>query len=860
MALEEIGIVKRIIATPTKYSSFPLREALDILIERKEKQIKVLRQRANFFYQNYKLKKKNYDTRESLSQFVLIPKGKAFSNKILNLVENSRQSINIILPKKKLLPWLLNDKSIKTATERGIAVRIITEKFLGSKTSRIFSDLEKNNSFEIRYARTPLSVSLRIFDNKEALLTTLSTDDSLESSVVWSNNLNFVELALNYFESSWFSAQSSLNQELILDARQFEFLINNMPSGFFYGRIVFDLENKPVDFILLEANGVFFELSQLSKGMFGKKITEIYPQINSEPFNLIEALKMLSYVGQYVKIKFCSKTNQHIYQILAYSPIKGDFAAIVEDITEIEEAGQVLRESEGLYHTIFENSEDAFQLVELSYDENGLPIDEKIIEASEANKKQTGYTISDLIGKKIKNIPINNQSHYLETFDKVIKTKKSIHYESYDKKTRRFQDVFCFPYKTYIGLLIKDITKRKRSEEKIRKFCLIEKGIKKIFQETLSARNEEALCKICLSIVKQVIRSKCSFIKLVNEKRSKDISINEADCVKCKLITNQKHCKLSDFDIDRLYNRVLQEGKSICTNNPLNQPKNTGSQSVQASLSQFIVVPLFDKGKIVGIVGVTQEHGCSDDKIETLEALAPTIIEAILRKRTNDSLRESEAEFRAIVTSSNDVVYKMSADWNTMLSLVGKKFIADTFEKNSSWFQNYIPSEDQEYVKVAIQHCIESKSIFELEHRVIRVDGSVGWTFSRAVPILDRDEKIVEWVGVASDVTEHLHYQTLLDAFPSVAVLLRRSNREIVSSNRYAIEIGAVPGKTCYNSLRKREAPCSWCLLPKLKQTKKVQQLECEIDGVVWDLHWLPIGSDLYLHYGFKLNEQKIVS
>jgi signal transduction histidine kinase len=41
-----------------------------------------------------------------------------------------------------------------------------------------------------------------------------------------------------------------------------------------------------------------------------------------------------------------------------------------------------------------------------------------------------------------------------------------------------------------------------------------------------------------------------------------------------------------------------------------------------------------------------------------------------------------------------------------------------------------------------------------LEHRIRRVDGSLGWTFSRAVPLLDANGEILEWFGAASDVTE----------------------------------------------------------------------------------------------------------
>ena len=34
-----------------------------------------------------------------------------------------------------------------------------------------------------------------------------------------------------------------------------------------------------------------------------------------------------------------------------------------------------------------------------------------------------------------------------------------------------------------------------------------------------------------------------------------------------------------------------------------------------------------------------------------------------------------------------------------------------------------------------------------------RADGGVGWTFSRAIPVLDEQGRVIEWFGAASDVT-----------------------------------------------------------------------------------------------------------
>ncbi len=132
-------------------------------------------------------------------------------------------------------------------------------------------------------------------------------------------------------------------------------------------------------------------------------------------------------------------------------------------------------------------------------------------------------------------------------------------------------------------------------------------------------------------------------------------------------------------------------------------------------------------------------------------------------------LRGSDERFRALIAAGTDVMYRMSPDWSDMHQLNGNHFIAETKSSNPNWFQEYIHPDDRPHVRAVIDEAIRTKSTFELEHRVLLVDGSVGWTFSRAIPMRDASGNIIEWFGAASDITERKRAEIELQAAMSKA-------------------------------------------------------------------------------------------
>ena len=131
-------------------------------------------------------------------------------------------------------------------------------------------------------------------------------------------------------------------------------------------------------------------------------------------------------------------------------------------------------------------------------------------------------------------------------------------------------------------------------------------------------------------------------------------------------------------------------------------------------------------------------------------------------KLTQLALIENEERLQAFVKSSSDAIYSMSPQWEIMNLVEGRNFVKEAKSSNSHWLQDNIYPDDHALILKSVNQAILNKSIFELEHRVNRLDNSIGWTYSRAIPLLNKQGDITEWFGTATDITDRKHEQEAL--------------------------------------------------------------------------------------------------
>ena len=174
----------------------------------------------------------------------------------------------------------------------------------------------------------------------------------------------------------------------------------------------------------------------------------------------------------------------------------------------------------------------------------------------------------------------------------------------------------------------------------------------------------------------------------------------------------------------------------------------------------YSYTPVYVDGSVCGVLVV-----CAD--VTARKAMEDALISGAA------DLRKNEEKLRTFIDAVSDVVYRVSADWSQALQVEGRGFLPDTHAPDPEWFTRNVHPEDQARVRAAIETCVREGSVFELEHQVQRLDGTPGWTFSRAIPVRDEGGAVVEWYGAASDITARKQAEQALLRSEKLAVVGR---------------------------------------------------------------------------------------
>ncbi len=204
--------------------------------------------------------------------------------------------------------------------------------------------------------------------------------------------LSSIEMAFELFEAHENVERKNeelteANRKLQKSEARYHSLFQNMLEGYACCKMLFDDQNRPVDFVYLDVNHAFEQMTGL-KNVVGKSATEAIPGIKELNPELFEIYARVALTGRPEKFETDFKPWDICFSISVYSTEKGYFVATFDNITERRREENALRESEARYHKLFETVADGVLIADNE--------DRQFRYANKAICRMLGYTEEEL--------------------------------------------------------------------------------------------------------------------------------------------------------------------------------------------------------------------------------------------------------------------------------------------------------------------------------------------------------------------------------------------------------------------------------------------------------------------------------
>ncbi len=196
-----------------------------------------------------------------------------------------------------------------------------------------------------------------------------------------------------------------------------------------------------------------------------------------------------------------------------------------------------------------------------------------------------------------------------------------------------------------VDKLVEQVKALQRSEERLQVKTQILTGINRVFHAALTTETEGELARTSLEVAKGLTGSRLALMGKVNQARKLDIALSDSDWAACRRPEAARKGVPDSFQHLRGYfKKIIIEGRSLIANDLESDPDSVAPPG-SPPLTAFLGVPLKYAGKTIGLIGLGNLEGSYDPADqEAVETLSFAIVEAYLRKRGEESLRQAYAE------------------------------------------------------------------------------------------------------------------------------------------------------------------------------------------------------------------------
>ena len=476
-------------------------------------------------------------------------------------------------------------------------------------------------------------------------------------------------------------------------------LFTNMTEGFALCEIIIDSAGKPVDYRALEVNRAWEAQTGLTGAqVIGKGFKEMIPDLEQY---WVDNYGKVALTGEPMHLENYNQFTDHWYEIYAYSPRKGYFVTLVQNITGRKKVEEALKESEERFRAIADNTPDH------------ILVQDAGLRYTYAVNPQMGLTVKEMLGKTDYDILAKEDADKLAAIKRqVISTGKPFHLEtSLVNKAGKLEH--------FSGAYVPKYDLERHAD-----------GLIGYFQNVTDRKNAEEALKENEARFRWVMRHSPVSVAVQDIDLKYIWAYNQQTALMDQIIGRYDHEIFTPEEAARitaLKRRVIDEDINLNDQMWLNRP---GGRIFLAIYWE----PIHDEaGRVIGVGSTTVD-------------LTPV-------KAAEEALRESEERFHTLADAMPQLVWTANPDG--IVDYYNARSVEYSVSANELADHDWTPAlhpDDVEPTLEAWRNAVARGAIYQKEQRLRVADGSYRWHLARAKPQFDKNGNIIKWFGATTDI------------------------------------------------------------------------------------------------------------
>ncbi len=326
----------------------------------------------------------------------------------------------------------------------------------------------------------------------------------------------------------------------------------------------------------------------------------------------------------------------------------------VQDITERQQAQELLKLSEKKFRTLFESATDAIYVVSLQGE---------ILDVSNSGYERLGYTREEILAKRETEIDSPEFADRVPERIEQIKRDQQIVFESVHVRkdgsllpVEISARIIDFAGNKAVLSIARDITERKENEQKIAKQALIQGVLNALLHISLEDIPLQEQLQQCLDIILSVpsltilpkggitlVGTQKDVLELVAQRNLADdllvtcakIPFGRCLCGRAAATREMQFTDCLDDRHENSYEGMTEHG--------------------------HYAAPIISKGKVLGVIVLylQEGHRKEKDEITFLQSVADTLAGIIERKHAEETLKKQNRDMHSLADASNVILQQM---------------------------------------------------------------------------------------------------------------------------------------------------------------------------------------------------------